>query len=54
MVLSERQLVDRFYEEHSAREKADQLERFRRLNPYVKPGQILFVGSSLMERFPMG
>ena len=51
--LSERQLMARFYEEHNARAKADKLERFRRLNPYVKPGQILFVGSSLMEQFPI-
>ena len=51
--LSEQQLMDRLYAEHSAREKAEKLERFRRLNPFVKPGQILFVGSSLMEQFPI-
>ena len=51
--LSEQRLMDRFYEEHSAREKQEKLERFRRLNPYVKPGQILFAGSSLMEQFPI-
>ena len=50
---SEQQLMGRFYAEHSAREKKEKLERFRRLNPYVKPGQILFVGSSLMEQFPI-
>ena len=52
-VLSEQQLMGRFYAEHSAREKREKLERFKRLNPYVKPGQILFVGSSLMEQFPI-
>lgn len=51
--LSEQQLMGRFYAEHSAREKKEKLERFRRLNRYVKPGQILFVGSSLMEQFPI-
>lgn len=34
-------------------EKQEKVERFRRLNAYVKPGQILFVGSSLMEQFPI-
>lgn len=51
--LSEQQIMGRFYEEHSAREKKEKLERFKRLNRYVKPGQILFVGSSLMEQFPI-
>ncbi len=34
-------------------EKAQKVERFRRLNKFVKPGQILFAGSSLMEQFPI-
>ena len=51
--LSVEQLMQRFYEDYSRREKQEKLERFRRLNPYVKPGQILFVGSSLMEQFPI-
>lgn len=51
--LSVQQLMQQFHEEHSRREKQEKLERFRRLNPYVKPGQILFVGSSLMEQFPI-
>ena len=34
-------------------EKAEKVERFRHLNPFVKPGQILFAGSSLMEQFPI-
>lgn len=35
------------------KEKTDKLERFRRLNAYVKKGQVLFAGSSLMEQFPI-
>lgn len=35
------------------KEKQEKVERFRRLNAYVKPGQILFAGSSLMEQFPI-
>jgi lysophospholipase L1-like esterase len=34
-------------------EKADKLERYRHLNKFVKKGQILFTGSSLMEQFPI-
>ena len=52
-VLSEQQLMGRFYAEHSAREKKEKLERLRRLNRYVRPGQVLFVGSRLMEQFPI-
>ena len=51
--LSGQQLMGRFYAEHSIREKQETLERFRRLNRCVKPGQILFAGSSLMEQFPI-
>ena len=36
-----------------AKGKLDKIERFKRLNQYVQPGQILFVGSSLMEQFPI-
>ncbi len=35
------------------REQAEKIERFRRLNRYVKKGQIVFAGSSLMEQFPL-
>ena len=42
-----------FYSLRAAQEKQDKLERFKRLNQYVKPGQILFAGSSLMEQFPI-
>ena len=51
--LSTQQLMQQFYEDHSRREKQEKRERFKRLNPYVQPGQILFVGSSLMEQFPI-
>lgn len=34
-------------------DKAQKLEAYRRLNKFVKKGQILFVGSSLMEMFPI-
>lgn len=51
--MSVQQTMQQFYEEHERREKQGKLERFRRLNAYVEPGQILFVGSSLMEQFPI-
>ena len=34
-------------------EQEDKAERFRHLNKMVRPHQILFVGSSLMEQFPI-
>lgn len=46
-------LIRKFYADYSKREKEDKVERFRHLNPYVKKGQILFAGSSLMEQFPI-
>lgn len=46
-------LLSEFFAQRSAQEKQDKLERFKRLNRYVKPGQILFAGSSLMEQFPI-
>lgn len=39
--------------EQMQREKALKVERFRRLNPLAKKGQIVFAGSSLMEQFPI-
>ena len=39
--------------EWDRREKQQKLERFRRLNRYVRKGQIVFAGSSLMEQFPI-
>ena len=38
--------------EHLA-EKARKLKNFQYLNKYIKKGQILFTGSSLMEHFPV-
>ena len=42
-----------FWENQLANQKKEKIERFRRLNPYVKKGQIVFAGSSLMEQFPI-
>lgn len=49
-----RELITSMFVEQGRRQKAEKLERYRRLNQFVKPGQILFVGSSLMEQFPIG
>ena len=38
---------------HGDAGKIDRVMRFRYLNEFVKPGQILFAGSSLMEQFPI-
>ena len=35
------------------KEKQTKLKRYRHLNPLARPGQILLVGSSLMEHFPI-
>ena len=43
----------KFFRERQRQEKEDKLARFRHLNPYVRKGQILFAGSSLMEQFPI-
>jgi len=40
-------------EEMFLREKREKVEKFRILNQYVKKGEILFAGSSLMEGFPV-
>lgn len=47
------QAIESMFAEKGMQEKQDKVERFKRLNQYVKPGQILFVGSSLMEQFPI-
>lgn len=41
------------FHERSRAEKREKVERYRRLNRFVRPHQILFVGSSLMEQFPI-
>lgn len=51
--MTEMEIINKFYSERSRQEKAEKIERFRHLNPYVKPGQIVFAGSSLMEQFPI-
>lgn len=48
-----REFITSLFLEQAKREKQDKLERYRRLNQFVIPGQILFVGSSLMEQFPV-
>ena len=35
------------------REKDKKLFLFRQQNRYIRPGQLLFTGSSLMEQFPV-
>ena len=35
------------------REKEKKLNQYRQLNAFVKKGQTLFTGSSLMEQFPI-
>ena len=35
------------------KEKDDKVIRYRHLNKFVKKGEILFTGSSLMEQFPI-
>lgn len=48
-----RALMMSMFMEQAKREKRQKIERYRRLNRFVRPGQILFVGSSLMEQFPI-
>lgn len=46
-------LVGQVMQTMNQNEKREKIERFKRLNTYVKPGQIVFAGSSLMEQFPI-
>ncbi len=48
-----REAVLQAFEQQGQQEKALKVERYHRLNRYVRPGQILFAGSSLMEQFPV-
>lgn len=48
-----RKMFEEFIQGFMAREKQNTLERYRRLNQYVRKGETLFVGSSLMEQFPL-
>ncbi|MCI9552171.1 MAG: lysophospholipase [Acutalibacter sp.] len=45
--------MQKMLEEQGRRDKAMKVEAFRRRNLFVKKGQILFCGSSLMEMFPV-
>lgn len=45
--------IMKILQEFAIRDQLDKLERYRVLNQDVKKGQILFVGSSLMEQFPI-
>lgn len=42
-----------FMQTYLKMEQNEKLDKFRILNKYVKKGQILFTGSSLMEQFPI-
>lgn len=48
-----KKLVQSIFEERMKAQKAEKVERYRRLNKFARKGQILFVGSSLMEQFPV-
>lgn len=47
------QSIDQIMQARFQEEKKDKVMRFRYLNAYVKKGQIVFAGSSLMEQFPI-
>ncbi len=46
--------VGKIIMEMNRNEQMTKVERFRRLNPFARKGQIVFAGSSLMEQFPIG
>ena len=45
--------IMKIFRERMQQEKKEKVERYRHLNKMVRPHQILFVGSSLMEQFPI-
>ena len=49
----QQQAVRAAFEEMGRLDRIQKYERFRRMNKFVRPHQILFVGSSLMEQFPI-
>ena len=52
--LSERdKIAIEFFKGFMERDKKEKIRRYQVLNRYVKKGQILFTGSSLMEQFPI-
>ena len=51
--ISQEEYIRSLFVRRAEKEKKVKLERFRHLNPLVRPGQILLAGSSLMEQFPI-
>lgn len=49
----QQQAIHAAFEEMGRLDREQKYERFRHLNRFVRPHQILFVGSSLMEQFPI-
>ncbi len=47
------ELMNKFFSDFMKRDKAEKLRKYKVINQYAKKGQILFVGSSLMEFFPI-
>lgn len=45
--------IGKFFQEMNRNEQLTKVERFRRLNPFARKGEIVFAGSSLMEQFPI-
>lgn len=45
--------MSEFMQAYLKMEQNEKIDKFRILNKYVKKGQILFTGSSLMEQFPI-
>jgi len=48
-----KELMGIFFRNFMKKEKAEKVRKYKMLNKYAKKGQILFVGSSLMEFFPI-
>jgi len=48
-----KQAMDSFFQGFMKEQKINRLKSYKILNKYAKKGQILFVGSSLMEHFPI-
>lgn len=46
-------IIDREFFDYMQQQKKNKLKSYKRLNEFVIKGQILFVGSSLMEWFPI-
>ena len=53
MTMEQQQMLMKAFAERAKAEKQEKVERYRHLNKYVRHHQILFVGSSLMEQFPI-